>query len=237
MSDLVDTFGWLTTADNWTGDGGIINRLWQHLQYSLLALAIAVAIALPLGLAIGHTRRGGFAVIGASGAARALPTLGLLVLLGSRYPLEAWPVIVVLVVLALPPILANTYAGVAGVDSAARDAAKGVGMTGPQVLRQVEAPLALPLILTGVRSAASQIIATATVAAFMGLGGLGRFIIDGYAVRDFPRVYGGAIVVAGLALISEALFAAAQRITSPGVPLVRRLAAREAVVPGSLDIA
>lgn len=239
MSDLLDSFGWLTTASNWTGEAGILNRLWQHVQYSALAIAIAVAVALPLGLAIGHLRRGGFVVIGASGAVRALPTLGLLVLLGTGRAFQAWPIIVVLVILAVPPILANTYAGVAGVDAAARDAAKGVGMTGVQVLRTVEAPLALPLILTGVRSATSQVIATATIAAFMGLGGLGRFIIDGFSVRDFPRVYGGAIVVAGLALASEALFAVAQRFTSPGLPRARRLAAREAVVPSvpsALDV-
>jgi osmoprotectant transport system permease protein len=211
MDALSDTFGWLTTAENWWGPTGILQRIWEHLQYSLLAVGLALLIALPVGLVIGHTGRyepGAFAV---SGAARAIPSLGLLVLLYRVDPLEAWPAILVLTVLAIPPILANTTAGIGGIDPAARDAAEGMGMRPLQVLTGVEIPLAAPLILAGIRSALLQVIATASIAAYIGLGGLGRFIIDGFAFRDDAMVYGGSIIIAALALVSEGMFALAQR--------------------------
>lgn len=223
MDVLADAWGWLTTADNWTEDGGILQRLWEHAQYSALAVLLAALIALPIGLVIGHTGRGESGTFLVSGAARAIPTLGLLVLLGSRYPLKAWPVIVVLVVLAIPPILANTTAGIGGVDPAARDAAIGMGMTPRQVLTRVEVPLAAPLIVAGVRSATLQVIATATIAAYASLGGLGRFIVDGFAVSDEARIYGASIVVATFALLSEGAFILAQRVASPGGERRRRV--------------
>lgn len=222
MDTLQQTFDWLTTADNWTSDGGILQRLWEHLQYSALAVAIAIVIALPLGLVIGHTGRAESGTFMATGAARAIPTLGLLVLLGRWYPLKAWPVIVVLVVLAIPPILANTTAGIRGVEPATRDAAKGMGMKPHQVLSDVEVPLAAPLILAGIRSASLQVIATATIAAYAGLGGLGRFIIDGFAVSDDAQVYGASVVVASLALASELAFVLLQRRGTPGGTRGRR---------------
>jgi osmoprotectant transport system permease protein len=200
MNILSDTWGWLTTSANWWGPAGILQRIWEHLQYSLLAVGLAMLIALPLGLVIGHTGRFEPGVFTVSGAARAIPSLGLLVLFGHWYPLQAWPVIIVLAVLAIPPILANTTAGISGVDPAARDAAAGKGM-----------------ILAGVRSALLQVIATATIAAYIGLGGLGRFIIDGFAVSDDAQVYGGSVIVAALALVSEGLFVLALRRTAPGV--------------------
>jgi osmoprotectant transport system permease protein len=230
MDTLTDTIGWLTTSDNWWGPTGILQRIWEHLQYSLLAVALAVLIALPAGLAIGHSGRAESGAFALSGAARAIPTLGLLVLLGRWYPVQAWPVVVVLAVLAIPPILANTAAGIGGVDPAARDAARGMGMTPLQVLARVEVPLAAPLILAGIRSALLQVIATATIAAFAGLGGLGRFIIDGFAVSDDARVYGGSIVVAMLALLGEGLFALAQRSVRPA-GLRRRAQSLPAAVP------
>ncbi len=230
MDSLADTIGWLTTADNWWGSTGILQRIWEHLQYSLLAVGLAVIIALPAGLVIGHTGRAEPGAVAVSGAARAVPTLGLLVLLGRWYPVQVWPVIVVLAVLAIPPILANTTAGIGNIDPAARDAARGMGMTPMQVLTQVEVPLAAPLILAGVRSALLQVIATATIAAFAGLGGLGRFVIDGFAVSDDARVYGGSIVVAVLALVSEGLFALAQWSVRP-TRLRRRGPVPTAAVP------
>jgi osmoprotectant transport system permease protein len=211
MDVLSDTFGWLTTAENWWGPTGILQRIWEHLQYSLLAVGLAMLIALPVGLVIGHTGRyepGAFAL---SGAARAIPSLGLLVLLYRVDPLEAWPAILVLTVLAIPPMLANTTAGIGAIDPAARDAAEGMGMRPMQVLTGVEIPLAAPLILAGIRSALLQVIATASIAAYIGLGGLGRFIIDGFATRDDAMVYGGSIVIAVLALVSEGMFALGQR--------------------------
>lgn len=216
MEVITDGWAWLTTAAHWQGPGGIPTRLAEHLQYSALALLVAVAIALPLGLLLGHTGRASFLSLSISGAVRAVPTLGLLVLLNRLDPVATWPAIVVLAVLAVPPILANAYAGVDGVDPAVRDAARGQGMTGRQVLLGIEVPLALPIVLAGLRSATSQVIATATVAAYLGIGGLGRYIIDGVAVRDYGRVFGGAVVVATLALVSELAYSLAARTVGPG---------------------
>jgi osmoprotectant transport system permease protein len=231
MDALSGTIEWLTTADNWWGPAGIVQRIWEHLQYSLLAVGLALIIALPAGLVIGHTGRAEPGAFALSGAARAVPTLGLLVLLGRWYPVQAWPVVIVLAVLAIPPILANTTAGIGGVDPAVRDAAQGMGMTPLQVLTRVEVPLAAPLILAGIRSALLQVIATATIAAFAGLGGLGRFIIDGFAVSDDARVYGGSIVVAVLALLGEGLFALAQRSVRPAGLRRRRTPLLPVAVP------
>jgi len=209
---------WLGDGDHWQGDDGILRRLVEHMEYSLAALLIAGLIAIPLGLYIGHTGRGRFLVVNAVGAARAIPSLGLLYLaffwLGPRLSGDIAflaPTGLVLVVLGIPPILSGAYAGVEGVDPAARDAAKGMGMRGPQVLRHVELPCALPLILSGVRSAMLQVIATATIAAVLGLGGLGRFLIDGLASQDFPQTAAGAVLVAGLALIVDTVLALGQR--------------------------
>lgn len=216
---------WLSEPAHWSGEDGIPARLLQHIWYSALALLLAALIAIPAGLAIGHTGRGRFLVVNLAGAARAIPSLGLL------YLMVLWlfprlsgdsaflvPSLIVLVVLAIPPIMSGAYAGVEGVDPAARDAAKGMGMTGLGVLRQVEVPCALPLVFSGLRSAALQVIGTATIAAVAGLGGLGRFLIDGQKVRDFPQMAAGALLVAALALLVDALFALAQRYAvSPGL--------------------
>jgi osmoprotectant transport system permease protein len=209
---------WLTDSTHWQGDDGIVHRLAQHLGYSLTALVIAALIAIPLGLYIGHTGRGRFFVVSLAGAARAIPSLGLLFLvvlwLGPRFSGDIAflaPTGLVLVVLAIPPILSGAYAGVEGVDPDARDAARGMGMRGTEVLRHVELPCALPLIMSGIRSATLQVIATATIAAVVGLGGLGRFLIDGLAVRDTPQTAAGAVLVAVLALVVDMLLALVQR--------------------------
>ena len=226
MGLLADLWSWFTTASNWTGTNGIIHRTWQHIQYSFWASLMAAALALPLGLVLGHTRKLPFLSVNIAGLARALPTLGLVILVSLRWPLRLWPVLVVLALLAVPPMLANTYAGIAGVDTDVGDAAQGMGMTGRQVLTRVELVLASPLILTGVRSGVNQVIATAAVAAYPGLGGLGRFIIDGLAATDYAELAGGAVLVVGLALVVEGLFALLQRAVSPpgvGVPTRRSL--------------
>jgi osmoprotectant transport system permease protein len=197
---------WLTAAQQWHGSSGIPDRLVQHLEYTVIALAIAAVIALPLGLAMGHARRGGFAVVSVANFGRALPTLGLLVLiyvLTSGSP-ASW--LVPLAALAIPPILVNAYEGVLGVDPELTDAARGMGMTEWQILRQVEAPVALPLLLLGLRIAAIQVVATATIAAYIGLGGLGRYIIDGLASNEYDMVAGGAALVVLLALVVQAVF-------------------------------
>jgi len=211
-------FAWLADGAHWQGSDGILARLIEHLAYSLVAVVIAALIAIPLGLFIGHTGRGRFLVVNLTGAARAIPSLGLLFLavlwLGPKFSGDIAflaPAGLVLVVLAIPPILSGAYAGVEGVDPQARDAAKGMGMRGTEVLRQVEVPCALPLIMSGIRSATLQVIATATIAAVVGLGGLGRFLIDGLAVRDTPQTASGAVLVALLALAVDMVLALVQR--------------------------
>ncbi len=220
-----EIWAWLTDPANWSGPEGIGLQIVRHLAYSFLALGMACAVAVPLGLWIGHTGKGSVVAVNLAGALRALPSLGLLLL--GWIILAQWlpgdlafvlPSLVVLAVLAVPPVLSGVYSGIAEVDPAARDAAKGMGMTGWQVLRQVEIPVALPLILSGLRSGLLQIIATATIAAYVSLGGLGRYLIDGLAFRDYPMMAGGAVLVAALALLMELLFSLLQRaVVSPGL--------------------
>jgi osmoprotectant transport system permease protein len=209
---------WLTDGAHWQGSDGITRRLIEHLAYSLTAVVIAALVAIPLGLYIGHTGRGRVFVVNLAGAARAIPSLGLLFIavlwLGPKFSGDIAylaPAAIVLVVLAIPPILSGAYAGVESVEPGARDAAVGMGMRGPQVLRQVELPCALPLIMSGIRSATLQVIATATIAAVVALGGLGRFLIDGLAVQDTPQTASGAILVALLALSVDMVLALVQR--------------------------
>ncbi|MCD0481177.1 ABC transporter permease [Streptacidiphilus sp. ASG 303] len=212
---VTDFFG---RSGQWHGYDGIPQRLAEHLEYSLLALLLAAAVALPVGLVTGHTGRGGNALAMLATAGRALPSFGLLVLLFTVMGLGLAPVMIPLVVLAVPPILVTTYEAVRSVDRAPVDAARGMGMGPARVLFQVELPVALPLILSGLRSAAVQIVSTATIAAYVSFGGLGRYIIDGLYQRDYTKVVGGAVLVAALALATLGLFRLAARFAvSPGV--------------------
>ncbi|NGO43509.1 ABC transporter permease [Streptomyces ureilyticus] len=202
----------------WKGYDGIPQRVWEHIQYSAAALAIAAAIGLPIGLITGHTGRGGNAMAFVAASARALPTFGLLVLMFVWLGLSVLPVMIPLVVLAIPPILITTYEAVRTVDPSPVDAARGMGMSQSQILFQVEVPAALPLIFSGLRSAAIQIVSTATIAAYVSLGGVGRYIVDGLYQRDYEKVVGGATLTAALALLVLVLFWAAGRTAvSPGV--------------------
>ncbi|TCC53277.1 ABC transporter permease [Kribbella capetownensis] len=199
---------YLTDAYNWSGNEGIWTRILQHLWYTFAALGISAVIALPIGLRIGHTRRGAFLAINLGNAARALPSLGLLMLaVLITDQIGFVPVLIALVALGVPPILASTYAGLSGVDPATIDAARGMGMTGREILTKVEIPIAMPLIISGLRSAALQIVSTATIAALVALGGLGRYVVDGLKLRDFPQMFTGALLVALLAIGIDALFA------------------------------
>jgi len=228
---LVNIIGWFTDPANWTGSGGIPAQIGYHLLYSAVALLIAMAIAVPLGIVIGYTGRGEALVAGLANALRALPSLGLLVLLFLIVsPMVAGklvyllPTIVVLVLLAVPPILTGTYAGIQNADPDAVGAARGMGFTKRQILLRVQLPCALPLLVSGVRSSTLQIISTATIAAYLGLQGLGRFILDGRATANFNEMAGGAILVALLAIVLEFTFAWVGRlIVSPGL---RRTAAK-----------
>jgi osmoprotectant transport system permease protein len=215
MSYLHFAWNWLTMAGQWHGSGGIPTRLLQHLGYTGAALLVAAVIALPLGVLIGHTGRGRLVVVSLANFGRALPTLGLLVLVfiesgGSQ---TSW--LIPLAIIALPPILVNTFEGVLGVDPGLVDAARGMGMTEPQVISKVEIPVALPLIMLGLRIAAIQVVATATIAAYIGLGGFGRYILDGLSTNDYGSVAGGAALVVLLAIAVQAGFGLLQRVIVP----------------------
>ncbi|MFL6090200.1 MAG: ABC transporter permease [Aeromicrobium sp.] len=209
-----DSGAWLTDPAHWIGADGIPHRLLEHVGYSSLTVALSALIAVPLGLWIGHTGRFRGLAVGASGALRAMPTLGLLTWFVLLVGVGLTAPILALVILAIPPLLAGTYAGLESVDRQIIDAARAMGFTEWQVLRRVEIPLALPLLVGGFRSAALQVVATATVAAFVGLGGLGRYLIDGQAYRDYPQMVGGSVLVIVLALAADGLFVAAQRLTT-----------------------
>ena len=224
-----NVFTWLNDPGHWHNthfNTGIMTQLGAHVRFSAIALVIALAIALPIGLVIGHTGKATF-IVTAANAIRALPTVGVLVLLvviiaphfhGRTDTGYLIPTEIVLILLAIPPILSNTYAGVENVDPAVRDAAFGMGMTGPQVLLRVELPNSLPLIFSGFRSATLQVIATATIASYVTLGGLGRFIYDGLAQQDYPQMISGGVLVAALALLADLLLATIQRfVVSRGI--------------------
>ncbi len=211
-------WSFVTDPGTWSGTAGIPNRVFEHVQMSVVTLLIAVAIALPVGLVLGHLRRGGLLAISIANVGRAIPTFGLLVLAFFVFGLGPEAPFVALLVLAIPPILVNTYTGVSEVDEELREAAAGMGLRGRQVALRVELPVAMPLIMAGIRIAALQVIATATIAAVIAWGGLGRFIIDGIAQQDDAEVFTGAVLVALLAALAELLFAGAQRVlVSPGL--------------------
>jgi osmoprotectant transport system permease protein len=231
-----ETLDWLGRSASWSGPDGIPTRLLEHVWYSGLAVLVAAVIALPVGLLIGHTGRGSLVAASLSNVWRALPTLGLVILVFRLEPLSIWPVLVALVVIAIPPILLNTDAGIRSIDAGVRDAARGMGMTGRQALWAVEVPLAMPLILAGLRSAAGQVVATATIAAFVGLGGLGRYIIDGFAQFDNVKIFAGAALVALLSIVTELLLAATQRLLVPRpAEAPADVAAVEAAVPSPVS--
>lgn len=205
-------------SSHWHGYNGIPQRVLEHIRYSLMALGIAAGIALPVGLVTGHTGRGGNVLAMVATAARALPSFGLLVLMFVLLGLGLLPVMIPLVALAVPPILVTTYEAMRTVDPSPVDAARGMGMSPVNVLFQVELPVALPLILSGLRSAAIQVVSTAAIAAYVSLGGLGRYIVDGLYQRNYEIVVGGATLIALLALLTLGVFWLINRIVvSPGV--------------------
>lgn len=224
MNFVLEALAFIVDPASWVGPNGIAARLGTHLAITGLSVAIAAVIAVPLGLLIGHTGRARSLVIGLTGAARALPTFGVLtlfVLLGIQFGmgLSLPPVIAVLAILAIPPLLAGAYSGVEAVDRLTVDAARAQGMTEWQLLTRVELPLALPLLVGGLRSATLQVVATATIAAYVAQGGLGRYLIEGLQLRDYARAVVGAILVAALALLLDGLLAVVQRLVAPrGVP-------------------
>ena len=212
MSVLSETIDFLTDGDNWSGFDSIPLRVGEHLTYAAETVVVAAAIAIPLGLWIGHTGRFKGIAVAATGALRALPTLGVLTLIALSTGIGLTPAIISLVLLAIPPLLAGAYSGLESVDRRTIDAARAMGMNEWQILTKVEVPLALPLIVGGIRSAVLQVVATATVAAYIGLGGLGRYLIDGLDLSNYPKMLAGSVLVIVLALVLDGIFALLQRL-------------------------
>jgi len=214
---FADAIAWITDPANWSGTGSIPLRIGEHLFYTVLAVVGAALIAIPLGWLIGHTGKGREIAVGISGAARALPSFGLLflfVMIGGVL-LRGPSAVLVLMLLAIPPILAGAYAGLEVIDRRVIDAARSMGMTENQILWRVEVPLGLPLLMGGLRSATLQVVATAVLAAFVNLGGLGLPIVEGIALRDYDRMLGAALLIIALALLLDALFAVLERYSVP----------------------
>ena len=217
MEVLSSVLEWFRDPANWAGSTGVPARMLEHIYISFLSVGMSALVALPAALYIGHTKRAEFLVVSVANLGRAIPSFAILAIMlpitiRMGLGLGFWPTVIALFLLGIPPILTNTYVGIQGVDADTIEAARGMGMTGGQILRKLEVPLAAPLIVAGFRTALVQVIATATLAALVAWGGLGRFIIDGFAVRDDARIAAGAILVAALAIAAELSFGLVQRV-------------------------
>ena len=215
MNYLVEAFAWLADPSRWPGPNGIGLRLGEHIAYSFAGVLLACLVAIPAGWWVGHTGRLRGLAVSLSGGARALPTLGLVTLLGILFGIGLVGPMVAFVVLALPSVLAGAYSGVESADRQAVDGARASGMTELQVLLRVEVPLGLPLLVGGIRSAFLQVIATATLAAYVGAGGLGRFLFLGLKTQDYAQMLAASLLVVALALVVDVAFATIQRLASP----------------------
>lgn len=215
MNFFVDALAWLVDPVNYTGSNAIGIRLLEHLLFTLVTLVFASIIAIPLGFLIGHTGRGRGLAVSTSGAFRAIPTLGLLTLVALTVGIGLTAPYVALTVLAIPPILAGAYAGFEAIDRKIIDAARAVGMSEGQIIRKVELPLGLPLLMGGLRSATLQIVATATLAAYVADFGLGRYLFAGLKTRDYAEMLGGSILVILLALALEGIFTVLHKLVVP----------------------
>lgn len=235
MEFLQGVIAWLLDPAQWAGPGSIPTRIGEHLLLSIGPLLAAILVALPIGLYIGHTGHGALLAVNLANIGRALPSLGIL---GIFLPITAGlglgfgvpPTVIALFALAIPPIVTNTFTGIREVDPELIEAGRGMGMRERELLARVELPLAMPIVLAGLRTSAVQVVATATLGAVLGTGGLGRYIIDGIKQQDDPQLFAGAVIVALLAIATELSFAALQRAAvSPGI----RHSARS---PATLDV-
>ena len=236
--NLIDqTVAWLTNPLHWSGANGIPVRLLEHLAISGIGFVLAAAIALPIGLAVGHTGRGATFAVNLANLGRAVPSLAIIGIVAPftqaidpALGFTFYPTLIGLVVLALPPVLVNAYAGVAGVDRDLIEAARGMGMRERQILGSIEIPLSLPVLVAGLRLAAVTIVATANLGAIFGYGGLGRYLVDGIAQNDDGQLFGGVVLAAGLTLVTEGIFVLLQRsFQSPGLRTSRERAVTEPV--------
>lgn len=228
MNFLGDVFDFLTSSDQWHGDESIPRLLGQHLQLTLVSVLVAALVALPIGILLGHVRTGGAIAVNLANIGRALPAFALLILAvqwvgigdptGVLTPVQSVPAFLAMFALAVPPMLANAYVGMASVDDEIRESARGMGMNARQMIWHVELPNAFPLVMAGVRTATVAVVATATLAAYVDSGGFGRYIVDGFAVNNSAKVFAGGLLVALLAIALELVLALVQRaLTSPGI--------------------
>lgn len=215
--ERMNVWQWFTDPANWSGPDGIPVRTAQHIFISASAMLIAMAVALPIGLYLGHRRVGTVIAGNIGNIGRAVPTLAVLIILASIAIIGVGDLaaILALALFAIPPLLTNTFAGLADVDDEVRGAAQGMGLSGMQVLRRVEIPLAIPLIAAGIRTATVQVVATASLAAVVGSGGLGRYVVDGFALQDGTLIVAGAILTAAISLAAEGVMALVQRGVTP----------------------
>jgi osmoprotectant transport system permease protein len=248
MGFLGNVFDYLTNGARWHGNEGIPTLAGQHLQLTVVSVLVAAVVALPIGILLGHVRTGGAIAVNIANIGRALPALALLILSvqwvgigapsGILAPVQSVPAFIAMFALALPPMLANAYVGMASVDDEIRESARGMGLNGRQMIWRIELPNAVPLIMAGVRTATVAVVATATLAAYVDSGGFGRYIVDGFAVNDNVKVFAGGLLVALLALALELILAVVQRaITSPGIRTEAKVKVRELatdrLAPGS----
>jgi osmoprotectant transport system permease protein len=246
MTFLGEVFDFLTSSDQWHGDASIPRLLGQHVQLTVVSVLVAAIVALPIGILLGHVRTGGALAVNIANIGRALPAFALLILsvqwvgigdpTGILTPVQSVPAFIAMFALAVPPMLANAYVGMANVDDEIRESARGMGMNARQMIWRVELPNAMPLVMAGVRTATVGVVATATLAALVDSGGFGRYIIDGIAVRDNAKVFAGGLLVALLAIALELVLALVQRwVTSPGLRRERRATMADAImerIPG-----
>lgn len=229
MSALGELADYMTTSANWWGGNGIARRLLDHVRLSAVSVVAATAIALPPALVLGHVKRGGLLAASVLNIGRAIPSFGLLsmvlpISLAWGFGLGFWPTFVALVALAVPPLFTNAYVGIRDVDRNVVEASLGMGMRPLEVLARVEFPVALPLVITGIRVCAVQVVATATLGAFVGFGGLGAFINEGFRQQDDGKLLTGAVLVAVLAIATELAFSALERAATPWGRVHRRRA-------------
>ncbi|MFI2752853.1 ABC transporter permease [Cellulomonas sp. P22] len=231
MDVLSDAFAWLNDPLNWTGPSGVLALTREHVLISVAAVVLAAVVALPVGVWLGHRGSGGTLTVVLANTSRALPTFALLTIFASTGLFGATATTLAVAVFAVPPILTNAYVGLRDVDADVRDAARGTGMSGWRSLVLVELPLALPLIAAGLRTAAVQVVATVPLAALVGGTSLGTIIVSGLAVQRYGQVVAGALLVAALCLLVEALLAVVQHVLTP-VPM-RRARRRPAAIPAT----
>jgi osmoprotectant transport system permease protein len=232
VNDFADALVYLNDPYNWTRDGGIIDLTIEHMTIAVIAVVAAMVVALPIGTLLGTSGRGGGAVVVLSNVSRAVPTLALLTLFAvSSIGFGNRATTIALAVFAIPPILTNTYVGFRGVDADVREAARAMGMSRGQVVRRAEIPLALPLVMTGIRTAAVQVVATAGLAALVGGGGLGRLVLLGFGQQDYGLIIAGAILFAALALLTEAVLVGLSWAITPGPKRLPFLSRSRAPVP------